>query len=57
MTSDIIPQIYKDPNDKNNPYIGSNWSVEDLLTAFSQEVNKPLNNLRDLIIIFIPGVE
>ena len=31
-------QIYKDPNDRNNPYAGINWSVEDLLTAFSHEV-------------------
>ena len=33
-----IAQIYADPNDRSNPYIGSNWSVEDLLTAFSHEV-------------------
>ncbi|CAI7994882.1 Disintegrin and metalloproteinase domain-containing protein 10 [Geodia barretti] len=30
-------KIYADPNDRSNPYIGSNWSVEDLLTAFSHE--------------------
>lgn len=30
-------KIYKDPNDRDNPYTGTNWSVEDLLTAFSQE--------------------
>ena len=31
-------QIYTDSNDRDNPYVGSNWSVEDLLTAFSHEV-------------------
>jgi hypothetical protein len=30
-------KIYTDPNDRSNPYVGSNWSVEDLLTAFSHE--------------------
>ena len=33
-----VLQIYKDSGDRNNPYVGDNWSVEDLLTAFSHEV-------------------
>ena len=43
----IMMQIYKDSDGRSNPYAGINWSVEDLLTAFSHEV---------LYYIYIPVV-